>query len=346
MVYTRVLDGQPQEADEAACVAFLRHVEELQESEVDSRYFVIEQKYGERKYFKSVSAAIFWPRCSPKSRLEYLGPSQSALVGWPHPLRQTFRPLTRSLETLISSISFRRYREPEREPISDEYWCFWNLDVNFVGGPHHRSMRIPDIQFVYESDNRERRRIVLDCGVGQAPHYLRDKFAMWCTRRDIEIAVAIDLQAAQFTAPKTKPIDGAHHWTYREVLEMERAPLSSVILHGHCWAQGIEKVIFSIYTSGRTETFDLTLVRDGDVQAEARLDSAQHSVAFLIGRAAKRLVGGWQFKECFTKEHPFDMNWAKFYREIHRGQAILAHDRYSSWHPNPDPRAGFSGSWP
>ncbi|KAJ6513572.1 hypothetical protein C8R47DRAFT_1206888 [Mycena vitilis] len=159
--------------------------------------------------------------------------------------------------------------------------------------------------------------------------------------------MAVDLQAAQYSAPKTKPIEGAHYWTYQEVLEMERAPLSSVILYGHCWAQAIDSVIFSIYIDGRTETFgrDLTPVRDGDVEAEARLDSAQHRVAFLIARAAKRLVGGWQFKECFTKERPFDMVWATFYQEIHRGQAIVPYDRYGSWHPNPDRRAGFYAKW-
>ncbi|KAJ7664559.1 hypothetical protein DFH06DRAFT_1324104 [Mycena polygramma] len=238
MVYTRIVDGEPLEADEAACAAFLRHVEELHESEPDSRYFtiphidlalwqVIEQKFGERKYFK----------------LEYDGPSECALVGWPHPLRQTFRPLVVMLEELVHSISFaNRHRDPgPRRRFLKYYYCFWNSGVTFDGGPHLRSMRIPDFQFVHRNDERRYRHIVLDCGVGQAPQYLRDKFAMWTTHPDIELAIAIDLQAAQYTAPKTKPVEGERHWTHEEISAMEQAPLGSIIFHGHCWAEGINK---------------------------------------------------------------------------------------------------------
>ncbi|KAJ6451351.1 hypothetical protein C8R47DRAFT_1170250 [Mycena vitilis] len=342
MVYTRIVDGEPLETDEAACAAFLRHVEELHESEPDSRYFtiphidltlwqVIEQKFGERKYFK----------------LEYDGPAECALVGWPHPLRQTFRSLVGMLEELVHSISLaNHYRDPARQRSRKYYYCFWNCDVNFDGGPHVRSMRTPDFQFVHRNDERRWRRIVLDCGVGQAPHYLRDKLAMWTTHPNIELAIAIDLQAAQYTPPKAKPVEGEHQYTHEQILAMERAPLGPIVFHGHCWAERINKIIFSMHTAGRTETLDLTPALNGDVEAEVRLDNAQHRVAFLIGRAAKCIVGGTQFKESFTQENPFEMDWAEFYREIHRGQAILADMRYEAWDITRDRRDGFFGGWP
>ncbi|KAJ7643443.1 hypothetical protein DFH06DRAFT_1213229, partial [Mycena polygramma] len=293
---------------------------------------VLEQKFGERKYFK----------------LEYDGPSECALVGWPHPLRQTFRPLVVMLEELVHSISFaNRHRDPgPRRRFLKYYYCFWNSDVTFDGGPHLRSMRIPDFQFVHRNDESRYRRIVLDCGVGQVPHYLRDKFAMWTTYPDIELTIAIDLQAAQYTRPKTTPVQGEHHYTHEEISAMERAPLGSIIFHGHCWAGGINKIIFSMHTAGRTENLDLTPVLNGDIDAEARLDNAQHRVAFLIGCAAKRIVGGSQFKDRFTQEDPFDMDWADFYSEIHRGQAILADMRYEAWDSTRDRRHGFFGPWP
>ncbi|KAJ7664636.1 hypothetical protein DFH06DRAFT_1188262 [Mycena polygramma] len=310
MVNTRIVDGEPLEADEAACAAFLRHVEELHESEPDSRYF-----------------------------------AKCALVGWPHPLRQTFRSLVGMLEELVHSISFaNHHRDPARRRVLKYYYCFWNCDVTFNGGPHVRSMRIPDFQFVHRNDERRYRRIVLDCGVGQAPHYLRDKFAMWTTHSSIELAIAIDLQAAQYTAPKTKPVQGGHHYTHEQILAMERAPLGPIVLRALLGGGDQQDNI--LHTHSGTNRDDLTPVLNGDIDAEARLDNAQHRVAFLIGRAAKRIVGGSQFKECFTQEDPFDMNWADFYSEIHRGQAILADMRYEAWDSTRDRRDGFFGCWP
>ncbi|KAJ7616157.1 hypothetical protein DFH06DRAFT_1239292 [Mycena polygramma] len=322
-----IIDGEERTAGQVACATFLRQAKDLRDGEDDSRCFTIpgidwalweeiEYKYGESGLFK----------------LEYLGPSQSAIVSWPHPLHSCFNSMADVFQQL-------QLAAPTDGPFHSRPRCAWNLDVHFSSWPHQRSMRIPDFQFITPDPNHSERLMIIECAVGQKPEYLREKVAMWRTHPQVLMVIALDIKsAAPFVPPTTRPVEGAHHWSSEEIRALEREPHGTVVFHDHCWAQEIETLTVSLYQGEWTKSYDLTPAPAGDTAREERLKSDQVRCTQQISRAAAFMVGNDHFNACFAQK-PFDLRWDLVYRDLRYAQCELAFRRYSSWYPDPAPLA-------